>query len=210
MSTEIKIKSENLKVFPATRRTKYAYESRLISEESLARIVRACGDKNSYIIEDSFNVSTDTADTTLKILNCEFVIKGHYFDIKNQEISAEDNLSKLYVCAKFDDNELDIIDGTEYVDGVWLELAESNEIISVESIDGNEVTTVKLLLTSSFNESETKVNSENLYRFDSKYVRGFEQSGTHTQLGREFLPDTVFTTTSGAGTYITTVDGGEI
>lgn len=67
------VQSDQIKVFPTTRRAKKQQDARLMTEKALAGIINQLIDKDAFIVTSKDNVSSNNS--------FEFNIKGYYFEV---------------------------------------------------------------------------------------------------------------------------------
>lgn len=91
------ISSDNIQIFPATRRTVNSASGRQLTEANLISLVGKLLDKSGFVItKDISSWNSDTEDLF------EFVIHGYYVAVKYKDLYAlfENNSGKLYACIK--------------------------------------------------------------------------------------------------------------
>ena len=82
MPEPIKIQSDNVQVFPSTRRSNYQVSARLMSESSFANIVNRLIDTEGFVITSDEDVAASQASSPTTTV-FEFNIHGYYFKISD-------------------------------------------------------------------------------------------------------------------------------
>lgn len=115
------LSSDNIKIFPATRRSgEYDPFSRLMSESTITSIINRLVDCDGFVINDELDVFNDSLDNNKPL---EFNIFGYYIKIPNikELLNAFSSATDIYASITLDGEQVPSSTGPSYTQVVGID-----------------------------------------------------------------------------------------